>query len=125
MKIKENLTNPGATPVNGDLIKITHPNGTIERKKFYLHLEIQEDRPAQMSVYAFKRLLGQQNRLTIRALAETDPIVFDLLDLVNSADIIDFADSKRGPKEGLDYLLSISAISENEHARILSREFSA
>jgi hypothetical protein len=31
----ENLTNPGADPVDGDRIKITHKSGTIEIKEYH------------------------------------------------------------------------------------------
>jgi hypothetical protein len=31
----ENLTNPGADPVDGDRIKITHGNGAVEIKEYH------------------------------------------------------------------------------------------
>lgn len=31
----ENLTNPGAEPVDGDMIQITHPSGAVERKPYW------------------------------------------------------------------------------------------
>lgn len=34
MKI-ENLTNPGVDPVDGDLIRITYPNGSTEEKYYW------------------------------------------------------------------------------------------
>lgn len=30
----ENLTNPGADPVHGDLVRITHPNGATEERQW-------------------------------------------------------------------------------------------
>jgi len=79
--------------------------------------------PAQLSPYAFKRLIGTELRLAIRAAAGTDPIIFDFLDLLNSADVIDFDDAVGGPKQGMDYLLAIGLIDQDEHDRIMRREF--
>jgi len=79
--------------------------------------------PSQLSPYAFKRLIGTELRLAIRAAADTDPIIFDFLDLLNSADVIDFDDATGGPKQGMDYLLAIGLIDQGEHDRIMRREF--
>jgi len=79
--------------------------------------------PAQLSPYAFKRLIGTELRLAIRAAAGTDPIIFDFLDLLNSADVIDFDDAVGGPKQGMGYLLAIGLISQSEYDRIMRREF--
>lgn len=77
--------------------------------------------PPQMSVYAFKQLLGADLRLRLRSLAETDPVVFDFMDLLNSAEIVDYEDQRGGPQAGLLYLLQTEAISEAEYDRLMAR----
>lgn len=84
--------------------------------------------PVQLSKLAFINLVGDANITLLQDLAEyTNPDYDSTIRLflrkLDLAEIIDFDDLERGPKDGLAYCLAKSYITEEDYDRILRREF--
>ncbi len=110
--------------INGETwIVTTFPNGGESRWLKPQPVVVDESAPEKMTALAFMDLVGDTNMVTLLNLAKTDPIAELLVKKIDRADVIDFGDADRGPKRGLDYLLSTGLLSQSEYDRIMRREF--
>ena len=85
--------------------------------------EPQKPGVSKMSPLAFMNLIGDQLMVSLLNIAKTDPVVDLMIIKVSNAQVIDFEDEEKGPKEGLQYLLSKSYIAQGDYDRIMAREF--
>ena len=67
---------------------------------------------------AFKQRMTAAERIAIRTAASTDPIVFDFMDLVDSAIYIDLA--RQDTQDGVNYLESAGLLAAGRAAQILT-----
>lgn len=66
----------------------------------------------------FKQRMTAQERIAIRQAANTDPIIFDFMDLVESATYIDL--SRQDTQDGVNYLESQGLLASGRAAAILT-----
>jgi hypothetical protein len=67
--------------------------------------------PRWLHKAVFKQLMTAPERIAIRAAAEADPVIFDFLDLLNSADLVDLDNANL--VAGLGYLVSLELLAPN------------
>jgi len=79
--------------------------------------------PTQFSGIAFMALVGEQNMVKLLTLAKTDVNAELMVLKINKADVIDFADEVNGPQRGMQYLLALGELTQDEYDRIMRREF--
>lgn len=85
-----NLTNPGQTPVAGDLVRIMHSATCYEEKLFS---DPPQTAPAAaprvITKLTFLRLLTQAERIAFRTAAKADPVMEDFMALLDIAQDVD------------------------------------
>lgn len=67
---------------------------------------------------AFKQRMTPQERIEIRGVSSTDPIVFDFMDLVADATFIDL--DREDTQQGVQYLASLGILTESRVTEILT-----
>lgn len=67
--------------------------------------------PRWLHKAVFKQLMTAEERIAIRAASLTDPVIFDFLDLLNSADLVDLDNANL--VAGLAYLVSEGLLEPN------------
>lgn len=67
---------------------------------------------------AFKQRMTPQERIDIRAAAQTDPVIFDFMDLISDAQFIDL--SRQDTQDGVNYLEAQGHIAAGRANEILT-----
>lgn len=97
---------PQRAPVDGDLVEETLPGGM---KKRYTYLEMLAPSPVPVrliTVRAFLNRFELMERITLRTLAESDPLVNDMLEDLKLASYVNLDDP--GILPGLYYLAQLT-----------------
>jgi hypothetical protein len=98
----DNISRPGFDPEEGDIIRITTNKGYVE-KQYHEPGEPTPPPPkTKMTKLSFKQRFTPAERIAIRVAAETNPIIFDFMDLVSDATYID--KSRLDTIEAVQYL---------------------
>lgn len=71
---------------------------------------------------AFKSRMTTAERIAIRSASQTDPIIFDFMDLVSDAQFIDL--SRQDTKDGVNYLESQGHLAAGRASEILTNPIS-
>lgn len=67
----ENLTNPGVEPVDGDMIRITHPNGSTEERQYWTYVA---PAPEPSGTVVPRSITMRQARLALLAVGKLDHV---------------------------------------------------
>lgn len=81
-----------------------------------------DNKPTKITKLAFKYRMTQDERIALRNLAKTNDVVYDFLDLVDSAEYIDL--SREDTKLGVMYLEDSGVLAAGRSSEILSTDIS-
>ena len=107
-------------PVDGELVREVISAGTSnEHYREYVYATPTPTPPdMRVTKLAFKQRMTAAERIAIRTAATTDAIVYDFMDLVDSATFIDLA--RQDTQDGVNYLESVGLLAAGRAAQILT-----
>lgn len=107
------------TPQDGDQVReIINQGSPTQHYRQYVFKKYIEKENKNISALSFKLRMTAQERIAIRESAKTDGVVFDFMDLMNSASFIDL--SRRDTQDGVNYLESKGLLAKGRSLEILN-----
>ena len=116
----ENISRPGKSPADGDLVRILHDSGAVEEKTFFAPVEV-DPGPTPippLTQLQFRLLLTQEERLAARAARAADVKLDDYLGLLDIAQEVDLSNPLT--IGGLRYAAALGVFTDERLERILS-----
>ena len=112
-------------PLDGELVREIVSAGTSnEHYREYVYITPTPAPPnMRVTKLAFKQRMTAAERIAIRTAASTDPIVFDFMDLVDSATYIDLA--RQDTQDGVNYLEAQGHLAAGRANEILTNAIQA